>query len=111
MVKASFPDYDWRTVGRIKNYWDMYTLNDGLAGTVTATLIDPQPDESGVWTVPKGTNAATLKLEASEGTTYTGPMSIVGTAGEEPQQRSATAPLVRLPFRAPHVWLTVAPKP
>lgn len=37
---ASYPDYDWRTEGRIKNYWDMYTLNDGLAGTVTTTLLD-----------------------------------------------------------------------
>jgi hypothetical protein len=39
-VKAAFPDYDWRTEGRIKNYWDMYTLNDGLAGTVSDVLID-----------------------------------------------------------------------
>jgi PelA/Pel-15E family pectate lyase len=39
-VKASFPDYDWRTEGRIKAYWDMYTLNDGAAGTISATLID-----------------------------------------------------------------------
>jgi PelA/Pel-15E family pectate lyase len=40
VVKASFPDYDWRTEGRIKEYWDMYTLNDSLAGTVFATLHD-----------------------------------------------------------------------
>jgi len=39
-AKANYPDYDWRTEGRIKNYWDMYTLNDGLAGTVAAVLID-----------------------------------------------------------------------
>lgn len=39
-VKAKFPDYDWRTENRIKNYWDMPTLNDGLAGTVTAALAD-----------------------------------------------------------------------
>lgn len=38
VVKASFPKYDWRTEGKIKNYWDMYTLNDGLAGTVSDTL-------------------------------------------------------------------------
>jgi PelA/Pel-15E family pectate lyase len=38
--KATYPDYDWRTEGRIKNYWDMYTLNDGLAGTVTTTLLE-----------------------------------------------------------------------
>ncbi len=36
---ASFPDYDWRTEGRIKEYWDQYTLNDGLAGTVSELLI------------------------------------------------------------------------
>jgi len=39
IIKASFPDYDWRTEGRIKEYWDMYTLNDGLAGDVCETLI------------------------------------------------------------------------
>lgn len=38
--KGSYPTYDWRTEGRIKNYWDMYTLNDGLAGSVSAVLID-----------------------------------------------------------------------
>lgn len=38
--QASFPAYEWRTEGRIKNYWDMYTLNDGLAGTVAATLLE-----------------------------------------------------------------------
>jgi PelA/Pel-15E family pectate lyase len=37
--KASFPDYDYRTEGKVKDYWNMYTLNDGLAGTVTATLL------------------------------------------------------------------------
>lgn len=35
---ASYPDYDWRTENRIKEYWDYYTLNDGLAGTVARTL-------------------------------------------------------------------------
>jgi PelA/Pel-15E family pectate lyase len=40
VVKAGYPDYDWRTEGRIKNYWDLYTLNDGLAGTVCDTLIE-----------------------------------------------------------------------
>lgn len=38
-AKAQYPDYDWRTENRIKNYWDMPTLNDGLAGTVATTLI------------------------------------------------------------------------
>lgn len=39
VVKPSYPKYDYRTEGKIKNYWDMYTLNDGLAGTVTTTLL------------------------------------------------------------------------
>jgi PelA/Pel-15E family pectate lyase len=39
IVKANYPEYEWRTEGKIKNYWDMYTLNDGLAGTVSDTLL------------------------------------------------------------------------
>jgi len=38
--RASFPEYDWKTGGRVKNYWDYPTLNDGLAGTVTDALIE-----------------------------------------------------------------------
>jgi len=38
VIKASFPKYDWRTENRIKDYWDYYTLNDGLTGTVARTL-------------------------------------------------------------------------
>ena len=38
-ARASFPDYDWRTEGRVKNYWDMYNLNDGIAGQVAETLL------------------------------------------------------------------------
>ncbi|MCR9202477.1 MAG: pectate lyase [Planctomycetaceae bacterium] len=38
-INASYPTCDWRTEGRIKEYWDMYTLNDGLAGTVVETLL------------------------------------------------------------------------
>lgn len=38
VVAARFPSHDWRTERRIKNYWDMYTLNDGLAGTTLAAL-------------------------------------------------------------------------
>lgn len=37
---AKFPDYDWKTEGRVKNYWDYYTLNDGLAGSVLDALIE-----------------------------------------------------------------------
>ncbi|MGE3410430.1 MAG: pectate lyase [Pirellulales bacterium] len=39
VVPAKYPDYDWRTENRIKAYWTMYTLNDGLAGDVAQTLI------------------------------------------------------------------------
>jgi len=39
VVKARYPDYDWKTEGRVKNYWDYYTLNDNLAGDVSNTLI------------------------------------------------------------------------
>lgn len=40
VAKAKYPDYDWKTEGRLKNYWDYYTLNDGLAGTVSNVLIE-----------------------------------------------------------------------
>jgi len=36
---ARYPDYDWRTENRIKEYWNLYTLNDQLAGDVTDTLL------------------------------------------------------------------------
>lgn len=39
VLKARFPDRDWKTEGRVKNYWDFYTLNDNLAGTVCETLV------------------------------------------------------------------------
>lgn len=39
IVKAKVPDDNWRTEGKEKNYWDFYTLNDNLAGTVADTLI------------------------------------------------------------------------
>ncbi len=39
-VPASYPDYDWRTENRLKEYWDLPTLNDGLAGNVARTLLD-----------------------------------------------------------------------
>lgn len=39
-VKASYPDYDWRTENRIKEYWDLPTLNDDLAGNVARVLLD-----------------------------------------------------------------------
>ncbi|MGY8642083.1 MAG: pectate lyase [Verrucomicrobiales bacterium] len=35
---GNYPTYDWRTEGRIKEYWDLYTLNDDLAMSVTDTL-------------------------------------------------------------------------
>ncbi len=39
MATANYPSYQWRTEGRIKNYWDMYTLNDNVTGYVAETLI------------------------------------------------------------------------
>jgi PelA/Pel-15E family pectate lyase len=39
VMNAKFPGPDWRTEGKVKNYWDYYTLNDGLAGTVADVLI------------------------------------------------------------------------
>ena len=39
-VKASFPRYDWRTEGRVKEYWNLYTLNDGVTGYITPVLIE-----------------------------------------------------------------------
>ncbi len=40
VAKANYPDYDWRSEGRIKDYWDHYTLNDDVCGYVTAALHD-----------------------------------------------------------------------
>ena len=39
-VKASFPDYDWRTENRMKNYWDFPTLNDDLCSQLARMLED-----------------------------------------------------------------------
>ncbi|MEZ6121561.1 MAG: pectate lyase [Planctomycetaceae bacterium] len=39
VLKASFPDYDWKTEERVKEYWRLYTLNDGASGTITETLL------------------------------------------------------------------------
>ena len=40
VLKATYPTHDWKTEGRIKNYWDHYTLNDGLAGDVVAVFAE-----------------------------------------------------------------------
>jgi PelA/Pel-15E family pectate lyase len=40
VVKASFPDYEWRTENRIKEYWDLPTLNDNLSSAALRTLED-----------------------------------------------------------------------
>ena len=40
--RAHYPDYDWRSEGRLKEYWNYYTLNDGLAGTVAEVLIEAE---------------------------------------------------------------------
>jgi PelA/Pel-15E family pectate lyase len=39
ITPAKFPEHDWKTEKREKNYWDYYTLNDGLAGSVAETFI------------------------------------------------------------------------
>ncbi|MGE0761274.1 MAG: pectate lyase [Pirellulaceae bacterium] len=36
--RAQYPDYDWRTENRVKEYWNFYTLNDDVCGYVAATL-------------------------------------------------------------------------
>ncbi|HYH64327.1 MAG TPA: pectate lyase [Urbifossiella sp.] len=38
VVKAQYPDFDYRTEGKVKEYWTHYTLNDGLPGTVAEAL-------------------------------------------------------------------------
>ncbi|WP_161604702.1 pectate lyase [Roseiconus nitratireducens] len=50
---ARYPDHDWRTEGRVKAYWEMYTLNDNVTGYVARTLIeadraydDPRPKKA-----------------------------------------------------------------
>lgn len=39
-VKANYPKHDWRTEGRIKNYWELPTLNDDVCVFVAHTLMD-----------------------------------------------------------------------
>jgi hypothetical protein len=90
---------------------DVTLVVENLPAGVTATMSSPAPDANGNFVVPNGTEAATLKLEAAEGTTYSGPLSIVATAAPDAQRRPATAPLIQTPLRTPHIWLTVTPKP
>lgn len=40
VLKARFPNYDWKTEGKVREYWKQYTLNDNLAGDVADTLIE-----------------------------------------------------------------------
>ena len=39
LKRASYPKYDWRTENRVKEYWDLYTLNDDSASYVAQTLL------------------------------------------------------------------------
>ncbi|MCA9080943.1 MAG: pectic acid lyase [Planctomycetaceae bacterium] len=39
VLPAAYPKYDWKTEHRIKEYWNLYTLNDDLAGDITPTLL------------------------------------------------------------------------
>jgi PelA/Pel-15E family pectate lyase len=40
VLKARFPEYDWKVEGKIRDIWKQYTLNDNLAGTVADALIE-----------------------------------------------------------------------
>ncbi len=51
-VKASFPDYEWRMENRLKNYYDMPTLNDALCPDIARTLEDS-------WTIYKDVRCCT----------------------------------------------------
>lgn len=37
---AQYPDHDWRTEGKIKEYWYLYTLNDNVLGYTVDTLLE-----------------------------------------------------------------------
>ncbi len=53
----------------------------------------------------------TLKLEAAEGTVFSGPVRIVATVeGESPLVRTATAPTASAGLRTRDLWLTVGPQ-
>lgn len=39
VIPAVYPDYDWKTENRIKNYWDLYTLNDDTTAFIADMLI------------------------------------------------------------------------
>lgn len=39
ILRARYPQRDWQNTERIKNYWDMYTLNDNVCGNVARTLV------------------------------------------------------------------------
>lgn len=39
VLKASYPTYDWRTEGRVPEYWQIYTLNDNVTAYVADTLM------------------------------------------------------------------------
>lgn len=40
VVKAQYPEYDWHTENRVKEYWICYTLNDNVVGQVADTLAE-----------------------------------------------------------------------
>ncbi len=39
-LAATYPDYDWRTERRVKEYWFLCTLNDNVAGDLATTLLE-----------------------------------------------------------------------
>jgi PelA/Pel-15E family pectate lyase len=39
VLPATFPKYNWRTENRVKEYWNLYTLNDDLASDMAYMLL------------------------------------------------------------------------
>lgn len=39
IVRANYPDYNWRTENRVNEYWNVYTLNDGLCRDMIPALL------------------------------------------------------------------------
>ncbi len=43
-VQASYPNYEWRTENRVKEYWNLYTLNDDTLMFISRFLLDAWQD-------------------------------------------------------------------
>jgi len=88
-------------------------LPEGITMTVGETAAKPPEGERRGRRGRRGASAGektTLKLEAAEGTVFSGPLKIVGTVdGETTWLRTATAPTVSAGLKTRDLWLTVAP--